>query len=179
MSGATRVVNSITGNKDVDYNILLSLDDIDMENICHASSMIRLLCHNLWYRKVLISYPTFPYMDIKYRELYYKLKYNKWTDVIVYAEYMNNDILINWIINQENYNQYVKSTILKFLKNINNHRLHNKLILITNLYTFIHNHKRWLFMDKAFKNTTIERLHYLINEIPNYAELYMLYIDSL
>lgn len=179
MSGETCVVNSITGNKDVDYDILLSLNDVDLENISHVSSVIHLLCHNLWYRKVLISYPTFPYIEIKYRELYYKLKYNKWTDLIVYAEYMNNDILINWIINQENYNQYVKSTILKFLKNINNHHRHHKLILITNLYTFIHNHKRQLCKNKEFKNTAIERLHYLIRETSALSELYMLYIDSL
>src|SRR5687768_18524472 len=100
-------IDSFTGNKDVDYDILLSLDDVDLEHICHSTSVIQKLCHNdLWYRKILVSYPTLPYMNIPYRELYYKLKYNSWTDILIYAEY-NNEILTNWVINHTNYDNYV------------------------------------------------------------------------
>lgn len=37
---------SFTGNRDVDHIILLSLDDVNLENVCHSSAIIHQLCNN-------------------------------------------------------------------------------------------------------------------------------------
>lgn len=99
---------------------------------------------------------------------------------MVYAE-LNNDVLTNWILHQDNYDGYVKNTILKIMKQINVSRNYNKRILVKVMYTFIHNHKKWLNLDinKTFKKMVIHKLIDWSEEAPEYAELYHLYIKLL
>lgn len=168
---------NLTFNKDITYEVLLLLDDMDLENLCYLSSDIHDICNNqqLWYMKILNTYADLPVMNVDYKILYYKLKYDQWTDLVVYAE--NNDLLMHWISSQPKYQKFVISKIGQYQNamatvtgSINKRKnLHQLLI-------FLYNHKRWLNSYLKYKAMVLHKLQGFINEEDKSSDLYQLYI---
>ena len=172
-------MQSFTGNIDVDRDILLTLEDTDLENLCHTTSTIHQLYDNdLWYHKILQLYPDMPYLTLNVdetRALYYKLKYNQWTDIIYFVSDHPN--LLNWALNQTNYHKFVEHNIWKKFNQINNNRARERKIIFKDLLIFLLNHKFWVDKEVKFKSVLLNRLNFFKeNDLKN-KDLYNLYLQ--
>ena len=74
----------LTGHPDVDFNILYHLPDEQLEHVCQTDRYAHSLCNDyLWFLKSRQLYPTISELKLPWQTLYYKLKYQQWTDIIV------------------------------------------------------------------------------------------------
>ena len=170
---------SITGYEDTDYEILLLLDDLDLENLCYSSEQMHKVCENsyLWYRKILKLYPDFPQIlaNYEYNALYYKLKYDQWTDIIVWAD-IHNPQLLKWAMGQPNYKSFFVKSVQKIL---NSNMVGNYSQQRTNaikMYQFLYTHRQMLkTMPKLF-DMIMYKLKELSDTAPSMKELFDLYV---
>lgn len=178
-------MESITGNTDTDFKILLLLDDLDLENVCYSSDHMHQLCNNsyLWYQKILTLYPDFPLLSIEtneYKALYNKLKYQQWTDIVTWAEVNHFDALLAWILLQKDYEMYFIKTVgkLQNISAITGDKNRRRIIMIE-MYRFLHTHQLIVNTPKfiKFKITLINKLEELSIANPELIELFDMYID--
>lgn len=168
------------------------LEDVDIENLCSSYVFIHSICHKLWFHKIKLLYSDFSFLNFtstEYKALYYKLKYNKWSDIVVYSE-LNDIKLSQWIIDNKSYNTYVKNTIGKYLSSINIARYKRiKIPLAIYLFKFIFTHRQLIYTDKwlKFRNCIKPKLIYLKDTepvldglpAPEYYNVFDLYIKFL
>ncbi len=170
-------MDSFTGNKDVDYEILLLFTDVELEQFCQSSKSIHYLCDKIWYRKILHLYPTFPHLNLtidEYRALYYKLRDQKWTDLVVYFE---DNIEFNiWLLEQKDYTNFFVKSVNIYINTIPIVSYKEKIQLIQELYTFLYNHYLWIKNHPKFHQEVINKLNNFIIDAPENQELYELYI---
>jgi hypothetical protein len=183
----TSTSTSLTGNEDTDLYILSMMDDVDIENLCDSNVQIHHLCLKMWVTKIKLLYPDFPVLHLdamEYKALYYKLKNNKWSDVVVWAEVNNINLLSQWIIKNTNYKQYIIKTINNYYRGIDNvNRKKNKISITMSLFKFIITHRQFINSDypqwKKFKIAIINKLIELRDTEPELYDVFNSYINYL
>lgn len=175
-------METFTGNEDTDLYILSLMEDEDVENLCDANTTMHHLCKKIWIHKIKLLYPDFPLnLAEQNKAMYYKLKYNKWSDIVTWTE-INHVPLSKWIINNPIYSNYVMSTISKQLNAI--HVAREKYIktpLAIALFKFIYTHRQLFNTDEwmKFKNALILKLISLRDQEPDLYDLFDMYIKFL
>ncbi len=148
----------LTKIPDLDFNILMILDDVSLENGNEIDCYSHQLCQNkyLWYLKIKNLYPTFPSLNLDWfvlKKLYYKLKYQNWTSIIVWAD----QTLLNWITDQSDYIKFFKNYVFQSLRLIILSE-DESIIVATQLFNFIYNHRFILDISPDFKKSVKEKL---------------------
>ncbi len=156
--------------KDTDLIILSLLDDVDLENVCEANQSMHDLClySDLWLTKIKALYDI-PHLDIdskEYKALYYKLKFNQWTDIVVWAEHNHMEELSEWIIYQENYKKFYILHADTFMNSITQvERIQKKKTLAIELFKFIYTHR--LILNTTVKLKGFKKV--LLNKLDDFA----------
>jgi hypothetical protein len=177
-------METFTGNEDVDLYIMLMMIDEDIEILCETNVYMHYLCRKLWLNKIKLLYPNFPILKltyIEYKALYYKLKYNQWSDIVVYAE-LNNNLLLQWLIENNNYEKYVINTVIKYLKSIGTTQAMTiQISSAINLFKFIYTHRQLFNKNKwaKLKNIIKLKLIELRDTIPEIHDVLDLYLQFL
>lgn len=178
---------SLSSNEDTDLYILFMLDDVDLENLCDSNLHMKKLCLRLWLPKIKLLYPDFPFLNLdamEYKALYYKLKNNKWSDIVVWADVNNINILSQWIINNKDYDRYIMKTIINYYTAVEKvHRKKNKTSITLSMFKFIMTHRqlinsgdsRW----KKFKIVLINKLIELRDTEPELHDVLDSYLNYL
>lgn len=83
-------MNKLTGNKNVDIEIINQLSDEDLTKVCQVNSYIRNLCNDntLWRRRISLIY-KFPY--VKILEMYKYLEFENWKEYYLWLT-ENHDV---------------------------------------------------------------------------------------
>ena len=168
--------------KDTDLIILSLLEDGDLENICETNQAMHYLClfPDLWFTKLRLLYSDFPRLDINgkiYKALYYKLKYDQWTDIVVWTEHNHINTLSNWIILCKNYYIFVEKYVLNYSKIIEMASNKNKKLLAINLFKFVYTHRYRinLIAEPDLKITMLNALDRFVLTCPYYKEIFELF----
>lgn len=161
--------------QDTDLIILSLLEDIDLENVCEANQSTHNLClyPDLWITKIKSLYYDFPYLDVdgkEYKALYYKLKYNQWTDIVVWSEHNKMKELSQWIVHQKTYENFYILHAKYLMNNIKKVNHNKKKILAIELFKFIYTHR--LILNTTLKMKGFKMV--ILNKLDEYAstELY-------
>lgn len=113
----------VTGIPEIDFNILLSLSDEDLMELCYIDTYINTLCNDnyFWFLKIKQIYPTLPLPEEyknNLKQLYYDI--NTLHKLIDFAIEISDQSILNWLI-------------------LNHYKLYKqKFIHITNLLSNIH-----------------------------------------
>jgi hypothetical protein len=142
----------------------------------------------LWYLKIVNTHPDFPLIQgitaIEWKKLYYKLKYQDWTAVMVWADINNFNNLIDWILQQQEYKNFFYNKFRMYLHMTEHQR--NKLKktkVVIMLYDFFYNHKimvRNLEVEKPLTyQLIINKLIEFIETEPELADMFKLYLKNI
>ena len=173
---------SLTGHADTDFKVLLLLEDLDLENLKETSKFVHLTYDHfyLWFCKIKYLYPDLPILShfTAYRALYYKLKYNKWSDIVTYADVHHLDTLSHWIIHQHSYVRCFDARIIKMVKASQLHNTINNKKIIINIFSFLFVHHHLINHPKkaSFKLLMYSKLNEFSLRAPDLKELFDLYI---
>ena len=156
----------LTGVVDIDLQILNHLtDDVILEELLLTHKYVYNISLNpkLWHDRIIKWYHDFPpqkgIKDFEWKKLYYKLKYQDWTALIVWAEVNNYTTLVDWIIKQETYKTFVQSNMDKLIKQF--WRVPYNVVESTLIkrYNFICSHKSYFLMgtlsEKSIRKSLI------------------------
>jgi hypothetical protein len=81
----------LTGIVDIDFEILSYTDDLVLEELLLTHKYVYNIRFNykLWYDRIIKLHNNFPFLknlkNYEWKKLYYKLKYQDWTHIIVWA----------------------------------------------------------------------------------------------
>ena len=155
--------------ENVNLEILLKLDDISLEHACQTNWFVRDTCYSsyLWYLKCQQLYPNIPIFKLNNREwkaLYYKLKFNKWTDIVRWSEQYAPEIM-DWAQYLKQYENYVIYNQNRYMDTIDTLDTDEDMdIILLEYYRFIVNHKRFLIMHPKTRKELINMLKTNISE---------------
>ena len=179
----------LTGLKDVDIEILANLDDITLEEVCLTNQYASSVCHNskLWYLKIVNNYPDFPLLKgisaVEWKKLYYKLKFQDWTAIMVWADVNNISNLIDWILKQKEYKAYFNDEIRMYIRLTRFQHGKERLNTVIMLFNFLYNNRFRVMSLKIenprFYQAIINKLYEFIEEGGEFKEIGKLYLRNI
>lgn len=158
-------------NQDIIHEIMLHLEDVDLENL---REVCRLYRNDIYIHKIKLLYPDFPLVD-HHKAIYYKLKYNKWQDLVIWSE---NKPLSTWILNQQQYKDYFVEVVSHYMDMIKVLSIKHKRITWLDLFLFFYNNRLHVKKYPMFHNMVIIKLNEFINVMPIYTDLCNMYLQE-
>ena len=158
-------------NQDIIHEIMLHLEDVDIENL---REVCRLYRNDIYTYKLKLLYPDFPLVD-HHKAIYYKLKYNKWQDLVIWSD---NKPLSAWILNQQQYIDYFVNVTQRYLDMIKVLSIENKYKACLDLFLFFYNNRLHVKKYPRFRNMVIIKLIQIKYDIPIYTDLLKMYLQE-
>jgi hypothetical protein len=145
----------ITGIPEIDVNILLSLHDEDLMDMCYIDKYINTLCNNNYFcfLKIKQIYPTLPLPEEyknNLKQLYYKI--NNLDKLIDFAIDTSDQSILNWLI--LNHYQLYKENMRNIILYLNKLQLRSisyteQVITFIDIIKFLIKNKK-MFYTKDF-----------------------------
>lgn len=109
-------MNKLTGDKNIDIEIINQLSDRDLSSVCQVNSYVRKLCNDntLWRKRISLVYKIPP---VKMLEIYKYLEFENWKEFYLWLT-EGLDLSIDSYNNILSLKEYV-NILLKGFKNIN------------------------------------------------------------
>ncbi len=156
-------------NKDIIYEIMMYLEDVDIENLREVCQLYR---NDIYTYKLKLLYPDFPLVD-HHKAIYYKLKYNKWQDLVIWSE--NKPILSAWILKQQKYEDYFVEVASRYINMLGVLSIENKYKISLDLFLFIYNNILHVKKYPKLHSMVIIKLNEFIYDMPIYTDLFKMY----
>ena len=166
---------------DVDYYFFCLMDDLTREQCSYVNHAWHDLANTkqLWFTLCHQHYhvPSCGFNEKEYKALYYKLKYNKWNDIVMYTTLKDNHILRNYIYNNCNYSRWLSTLINNIIKTYNFSHHFSLLIPYCNLF---YNHYYYLYKASLKVDAWYNQVHQMQKKIGQYDNLkiYKEYFDQ-
>lgn len=99
----------------------------------------------------------------EWKMLYYKLKYQNWTDIIIWAEHNDYDVFMDWIINNTDYINFITTKIDYLINILNNlENIFDIRDTLIQLFNLLYNHKFWFNNNPNYKKALLKNLEIYI-----------------